>query len=146
MTAKKKVTKKASKKGVQKQAAKKAAKKKVSKKVAKKATKKKVTTKKKTAKKVTSKKKVTKKTSEQLEVEKKAKELVNEFETAKIKGSIHIALTEDGGMIARKENGTKSEELTQIMNDILQAYQNSLVANKFANVFKQPLFENIMKQ
>lgn len=131
---KKKVTKKATKKGVTKKATKKVAKKKVSKKVAKKATKKIV-------------RKTKKVSAEELAV--KAQQalqakLDKEFKEMKFKGTFHIAIDDKGGLIIKKES--KNEAITQIMNDILNAYQTSLAAQELMPTFQQAILKGARLQ
>lgn len=111
-------------------------------------------TKKKTAKKVTKKvvkKKVAKKKATKVkELTSKAKEkklqkkLEAEFSEVVDIGALEVGITKDGGVIVKKIGA--SEEVNNILNEILEAYQARLMANQLAPIFKSPLFHNITRK
>ncbi len=127
---KKKATKKVAKKKVSKKVSKKKVSKKVAKKPTKKVSKKKPTTKKKT------KRSYKTKAQKEAEAHKKAQdELKKEFVSMPLKGTLRVAFDPNTGSIMTQKE-SNSDEMNEILNDILLAYQNKIMATEIAAPLK----------
>lgn len=135
-TAKKVTKKKVTKKKTTKKIAKKV------KKTAKKVAKKKVSTKK--AKKVVAKKELTEEQIEAKEEKELRKKLDKEFQEMPHKGTIHVALDDNGNLLIKKVSD--HDAVNDVINNILKAFETRLIAEQLAPVFNQPIFENMTRQ